>query len=346
MVSRSGPDAADAGARRAIIVRRGILLVVALVVLYLFLPTLGEVFSAWPKLAHLNGWWFVVALLAETASFACVWWLVRLALRAHDWFAVATSQLAGNALGRVTPAGAATGAALQYRMLSASGVNAATAGSALTAVALMQLATLAALPVLGLLLSLGGRPINHGLQEAAWVGVGAFVILIGAGGVLGGSDRIITAIGTSIQWVRNKALRRHAPIHDFPARLRNERNLVRRELGERWRAALLASVGKWAFDYGVLLAALAAVGARPDAGLVLLAYAASAVLAMIPITPGGLGFVEAGLTGVLAIAGVGAGDAVIATLAYRLVSFWLPIPVGAAAYAAFRHRNRRQLTGA
>jgi hypothetical protein len=42
----------------------------------------------------------------------------------------------------------------------------------------------------------------------------------------------------------------------------------------------------------------------------------------------------------LALAGVGAAAAAVATLAYRLVSFWLPIPLGGVAYAAFRHRYR------
>ncbi len=72
-----------------------------------------------------------------------------------------------------------------------------------------------------------------------------------------------------------------------------------------------------------------AVGARPHVSLVLLAFCAAQLLGTIPITPGGLGLVEAGLTGTLALAGVGGGAAVVATLAYRLVSFWLPIPLGA-----------------
>ncbi len=151
-----------------------------------------------------------------------------------------------------------------------------------------------------------------------------------------------------IQATRNRvrAARHRAPIRDFPARLREERDDVRRALGERWETALLATVGKWAFDYAALLASLAAVGARPNPGLVLLAYSASAVLGLIPITPGGLGFVEAGLTGVLALAGVSAGDAVLATLSYRLVSFWLPLPSGLLSYAVFRHRYRAELKAA
>ena len=55
-------------------------------------------------------------------------------MRSRNWFAISTSQLSGNALSQVVPAGAAAGATLQYRMLAASGIDTAAAGSALTAV--------------------------------------------------------------------------------------------------------------------------------------------------------------------------------------------------------------------
>jgi uncharacterized protein (TIRG00374 family) len=331
------------GPRRSRVIRRVVLLIVALVVLYLFAPTLGEVFSAWPQLAHLNPPWMIVAVAAETASFTCVWWLLKQALRAPGWFAIATSQLAGNALSCIMPAGAAPGAALQYKMLGASGVDPTAAGSALTATALLQLATLSSIPVLGLLVSLTGRPLAPGLKAAAWLGLVAFVVLVGVGAVLVLSDRVVGDIGAVIQWARNRIGRHHPPIEGLPDRLRAERDLVSRALGKRWPSAVLASVGKWAFDYFALLACLAAVGARPEPTLILLAYAAAVVLGMIPITPGGLGFVEAGLTGALALAGVPAGAAVLATLSYRLVSFWLPLPAGLGAYAAFRYRQRSEL---
>jgi hypothetical protein len=72
------------------------------------------------------------------------------------------------------------------------------------------------------------------------------------------------------------------------------------------------------------------------------------VLAQIPVTPGGLGFVEAGLTAMLVLAGVGAADAALATLAYRLASYWLPLPAGAAAWGihAWRYRGRPAAQGA
>jgi uncharacterized protein (TIRG00374 family) len=63
---------------------------------------------------------------------------------------------------------------------------------------------------------------------------------------------------------------------------------------------------------------------------------------MIPITPGGLGFVEAGLAATLTLAGVSSGDAVLATLAYRLVSYWLPLVLGPIAYRLHRRRYAKR----
>ena len=116
-----------------------------------------------------------------------------------------------------------------------------------------------------------------------------------------------------------------------------ERNEIRHSLGAAWWKALLFALGNWLFDYLALLAALAAWARSRDRAL-LLAYSALDGVGHDPITPGGLGFVEAGLTGLLALAGVNAGDAVLATLAYRMVSFWLPLPAGGV--AALLHRRR------
>ena len=54
--------------------------------------------------------------------------------------------------------------------------------------------------------------------------------------------------------------------------------------------------------------------------------------------PVGDGFVEVGLVGMLTISGIPASDALLATLAYRLFQFWLPIPAGLIAYVLFRSR--------
>jgi hypothetical protein len=87
-----------------------------------------------------------------------------------------------------------------------------------------------------------------------------------------------------------------------------------------------------------LLAVLRATGTRPNPSLVLLAYAATAVLTLLPITPGGLGIVEASLSGLLVLAHVPSANAVVATLAFRLGSYWLPTMAGGVCYVLYRRR--------
>jgi uncharacterized protein (TIRG00374 family) len=141
-------------------------------------------------------------------------------------------------------------------------------------------------------------------------------------------------VRTAAGWVRKGD--RFAAL---PERLIRQRDQIRAAFTERPLVAFFATIGKWAFDYFALICILAALGLRPEPALVLLAYGAAQLLSMIPATPGGLGFVEAGLVGLLALAGVNAGDAAVATLGYRLVSYWLPLPAGLVAYVlAKRHR--------
>ena len=108
----------------------------------------------------------------------------------------------------------------------------------------------------------------------------------------------------------------------------------------------MLTAGRLGFDYGCLLAALRATGASPQPSLVLLAYAAAGIVALFPLTPGGLGIVEASLSGLLILAGVCAGYAVLAILAYRIASYWLPLLAGPPAYLLFRHRYGGRPPGA
>jgi uncharacterized protein (TIRG00374 family) len=323
--------------RRAIVVRLIFLLATG-IALYILWPSLLSVLESWPELLDLNPVWFVAMGILEALSFVCIWALQRIALGTDRWFGVATAQLASNAFSRVVPGGAAAGGALQWRMLTDSGVDGAKVATAVTAASLISTGTLFLLPLLSVPAMLLGRPVPEGLAQAAVLGGLVFVVGFVIGWRLLTHDRLLRSIGRGAQSLRNRIKRREAPVTDLPRRLVVQRDEIRDILGDTWWKALLASLGNWLFDYLALLAAITAVGSRPRPTLVLLAYTASMVLAMIPITPGGLGFVEAGLTGLLALAGVSGGDAVLAVLAYRLVSFWLPLPMGAV--AAYLHRRR------
>ncbi|MFP3907645.1 MAG: YbhN family protein [Acidimicrobiales bacterium] len=329
--------------RRSIAGRVGLISLAGLS-LYVFAPSLVDVYSSWDEVVTLQPLWIIAILGFQVASFSCMWFLQRLALRTDAWFSVITSQLAGNAFSRVVPGGAAAGVAMQMRMLTRAGVQIATAASSLTAVSLLTTGIIFALPVLALPAMIAGTPVRGPLLTAVLVGLGAFVLLAAAGIWLFQSDRPLVTIGRLVQGIRNRVRRHEEPTTDLPDRLVHERVMVRQTLGERRTDALLAAVGRSMFDYLSLLAALAAVGARPNPSLVLLAFVTSLVLGMIPITPGGLGFVEAGLTATLALAGIGAADAVVATATYRFAAFWLPLPAGLAAYLVFRLRIGRLVT--
>jgi uncharacterized protein (TIRG00374 family) len=325
--------------RRKVIVR-GFFLLVTGVSLYFLFPSLLEVFTSWRDLRRLDMLWVAVALPFEAASFLAVWELQRIVLRTPSWFAVGTSQLTGNAAGRIIPGGMAAAGALQYRMLVQAGIQGARAASGLTATSVIGFATMLALPVLAIPAVLGGLRAPEGLLQSAYLGAAVFVLMLGAGAAVLFSDRPLAWVARAVGWIFTR-LGRGQKATGLREKLIRERDTIRVAVGPQWRMALLASVGRWVFDYLALLACLRAVGAEPDPSLVLLAYVAAQLLGTIPLTPGGLGFVEAGLTGLLTAAGIDAGDAALATLAYRLVSFWLPLPIGLVTWWLFRRRYGR-----
>jgi uncharacterized protein (TIRG00374 family) len=327
------------------VLKRVVLLAVTGVSLYLVAPSLIELFSSAPRVAKLEPEWLLLMIAIEAASVATVWVLQRICLGHVAWKPVILSQLAGNALAKVAPGGGATGGALQYRMLVGSGVPNAAAASGLTAANMLTFAALLALPVLTVPGFLAGLPIDRGLVRAALLGAGLFTAMAGVGGILLVSDRALRAAGQVGQEIRNRVLRRRPPLTGLPSRVVRERDRTLKVIGADVRQALLASVLRWLLEYCALLLALAAVGAQPRPSLVLLAFTGSQLLALIPVTPGGLGFVEAGLAGMLALAGVNAADAALATLSYRLVSYWLPLPAGGVALLLNR-RTPRHRTGA
>jgi uncharacterized protein (TIRG00374 family) len=309
--------------------------------LYLVAPSLIDVFGSWQDLDKLSPAWLAAMLGLQTLTLACLWALQHIALRAPPWPAVVTSQLAGNALAKIAPGGGALGAALQYRMLVKAGVPTNRAVSGLTAANLLTFAVVLALPVLAIPAIVRGG-VSRSLIEATVIGLVVLVALFAVGTVMIALDGPLAWVGRLIQRIRNRVRRSAEPLRRLPERLLRERDRIVGTIGPRWKRSLAATAGRWAFDYATLLAALAAIGSHPRPSLVLLAFCAAQILAQIPITPGGLGFVEAGLTAMLALAGVSAGAAVLGTFAYRLFSYWLPLPVGLVAFGWHARRYGRE----
>jgi uncharacterized protein (TIRG00374 family) len=310
--------------------------------LWLLLPSLIAVFASWRSLENLDWVFAVLVLVSVTLSFVAVWELDRVALQWPGWFPIATAQLAGNAIGRILPGGAATATAFSVSMLRRAGIDTERAAVGLSAATVVQVAARLALPVFALPAIIGGAPISRSLATAAYLGLAALALLIVAGIAAFVSDVPLERAGHIVEWVLNHTVRRTRPVRNVPETLLAARDFVRDAFGPHWQRAVVGAAGNTGFDYFALLCALRAVGADARPSLVLLAYAAAQLLALIPLTPGGVGFVEAGLVGTLTLAGVSGSDALAATLVYRLAAYWLPIPAGGVAYLLFRRRYASQ----
>lgn len=332
------PDRERDGGRSRTVVLRLVPLVVAAVVLYGVAPAALEVLGAYRRLRDVDPGWWIVVVAASAASNWCMCSLQRLALNRAPWFPVATSQLAGAAFSKVVPGGSAAAAALQARMLVQAGLSPAAIGTGLTAGALLLLGALAGLPLLAVPALLLGHRIPDGLVETAAIGLGVFAVLFVVGAVLLVNDRVLRALGRGLAASQRRLHRGQPTSEELPERLLDQRDLLRQSLGGAWPQAVATAAGRWILDFLCLYAALLGVGARPPLSVTLLAYSAAQLLGQIPLTPGGLGVVEAGLTGTLALAGIPAATAALATLAYRLASFWLPLPAGLLAWTWHRRR--------
>jgi uncharacterized protein (TIRG00374 family) len=330
---------------------RSVALVVTAVGLYVVAPSLLELLGAWPELEVVRPRWFAVLGLLEVASFVFMWWLTRMALTTRretdgpgatgrpGWLDVASAQLAGVAASRVLPGGAASAGVVQGRLLMQAGQPASTVARALTAVGLLSTAVLLSLPVLTVPALIVGPPPARQLQLGLLVSLVLAVVIVALGVAVLTWTSSVSFVGRMAGHLL-KHVRGSVTPDSAAEALVAQRDRVAEVFERRWVRALGAGAAHRMLDYAALVAALYAVGVEARPSEVLLAYVVSMALAMVPLTPGGLGFVETGLTAMLVLVGAGADQAVLATLLYRLVSFWLPIPVGALAWAGWRLRRR------
>ena len=309
--------------------------------LYVVLPSVVTLFGAWPDLEGVRPWWFVVLAGLQLASFASLWVLVRIAIPHARWRDLATSQLVGNAISKVLPGGAATGGVVQGRMLVVAGRPAGEVTSALTATGLMTTGVLLTMPVLTVPTLIIGPPAGppaparpRGVGRRGVRGDGARHDDAEVGPV---RDLDRSRAGHLVHVVRRRGVRRcrrhgtftRSATRSPPRSPAGGRPVARRRRGEP--DVRLRRPGRGAATPS---------GAEIRPAMVLLAYVVAMALAMVPITPGGLGVVEAGLTTLLVLAGVERRRGRGGTLLYRLASYWLPIPLGALAWAAWQFRHR------
>ena len=289
--------------RRRLLVALALLLAGA-VSLALLLPQLADLPGMWDRVAAGDHGWLALAFVFNAVSLAGYVVLFRAVagrIRLRD---SALIMLAGNAASRLFASAGAGGVVLTAWALRRSGMEREQVTSRMTTfLVLMYAVYMAALVAGGLGLWLGllpGRaPLGMTLVPAAF---GALVIVLA---LLLPRFRS----GALADGVRS-ALRFAGP-------------------------GLFGAAVYWGFQVAVLWASFHAFGEAPPAAVLVVAFFVGMLANTLPL-PGGVGGVDGGMIGALVVFGVDAELAVLAVLAYRGFTFWLPIAPGVAAYFALR----------
>ena len=315
------------------------LLIIAAVIEFAVLPQIAGARKSAALLSRISPAWLVVGVLAEALSLLAYARLTQVTLdeRRVPFRQLLRVDLATLAVSHVVPAGSAVGAGLGYQLLTRAGVAPAKAvtGKALQTVgSAVVLNLLLAVSLLSALALHGNDPLYLPIAAA---GLGLLIVAGLASFLLVRNERAVadTAVRLTkrIPKVNPESVRRLlATLAATLRRLVADRVFLRRSVG--WAAAnwLLDAASLWAF-VRAFNHTLGPVG-------LLVAYGLASVAAALPITPGGLGVVEGVLVPVLVAFSTPRGIAVLGVVAYRLVSFWAPIPIGFASYARLSYQIR------
>jgi uncharacterized protein (TIRG00374 family) len=321
--------------------------VVIAVVFAVVLPRIANYGDVWDVVKGLSWEWIValvVAVLLNTATYGPPW---VAALPGLSYWHATRATLASTALSSVIPGGAAVGMATSFAMLKAWGFQGRPVGLAVVVTSVWNQLVILGVPIVALagLVAQGER--NRTLELVSLIALAVFVLIVVGFAVGLSSERLARRVGDRaarlVSWI--KGIVHKAPVKwrgDSFVRFRDETiGLIRR----RWWFLTLATLAGHLTVFIVLYVSVRAVGIPRAEVTVVEAFAAWAlarVLGSIPITPGGVGFVELGLTGVLVAFGASNAEAVAATLIYRFLTVVPTLVFGLVAAATWNVGKRRR----
>ncbi len=298
---------------------------------YLVIPQFSSVSHLLRRLGNLNPFLVILAAFCEVAAIAAYAELTRTvftphAPKRHEILRVNMSTLA---LSHVVPGGTATGGALAYRMYNELGVPGTTNAFGLAAQGSGSAVVLNMMFWVALVISIPLRGFNPLYGFAALAGVFLLLAFFGTVALITRGQRRADA------WLR--AFATHVPglspdrVSQLLARVSERIILLTSNRRTLW-ASLEWAAANWILDAACLWVFLWAFGNPISPIDLMVAYGLANILAVIPLTPGGLGVVEGVLIPTIVGFGVPLVPATAAVLAYRLLNFWLPIPFGGLAY--------------
>jgi len=300
-----------------------------------------ELSGASVYLSHIRPGWIVLGVAAESVSMLSFTALQRRLLSVGGVDVplgpLVVITLAGNAMANSLPAGGAFAGVFAYRQYRRKGADEELATWTILAVTGLTAVTLAIIAGTGALVAGEDNSVS---------GLAPLLALLLAGPALG------VAILLRPRFLSTLFLRPVGLVHRFTGRPRAGPQVFLTGVIERleavtprlpdWLIALAMAAGNWVADCTCLLASFLAVGAAVPARALLLAYGAAQVAANLPITPGGLGVVEGSLTVALVAFGGSTSATVAAVLLYRLMSFWVLLPLGWTAWGGLTLAARRR----
>jgi uncharacterized protein (TIRG00374 family) len=317
--------------------RVALFLVSAFVVIHFLVPQIAGVHRAFYRLGQVDLRWLLLAVALEVASILAYTLLTRSVLphgKPQPRFDVLLrTQFSTLAVSHVVPGGTAAGGALGYRLLTQAGLSGTdtafalatqSVGSAVVLNLLLWTALVVSIPLHGYNALYGTAGVLGALLIAAFATV---VVLLMRGEE--SSVKVLRAAAARLPLLdpdRMVAITRQ--LADRLRSLLADRALVGRAVG--WAAA------NWLLDAASLWVFVGAFGHWVRLDDLLVAYGLANVLAVLPITPSGLGVVEFVLTSTLVGFGTPRDIALLGVITYRVLNFWLPIPIGGLAYLSLR----------
>ena len=254
----------------------------------------------------------------------------------------------GNAVSKGVPMGGALGTALRWSIVNERKVGAARFTTMLIAYGVATTFVTWLLPAAFLSIDIVGRPITATDGVLLLVLTGGMIAQIGFWYVVLGSDRIERWSCRFAGSACNRVAKRlpslgeadaDEVIGDVRVQLRSE---ARRGLPLLLRTALAQACGAV-----ILLVALRALGVGAELGVTefFRVFFITHLLGTFAPTPGGVGVVEAGMSGALVAAGVDPSQAFAGVLVYRFLTYIVPIVTGTALYLSWRRAARVDRAG-
>jgi putative heme transporter len=308
-----------------------------------FLPQIADYRDVWAVVRDLS-WAWLLALVAATClnliTFAPPW---MVALPGLDFRSALALTQASTALSIVVPGGAAVGIAGSFGLLRRWGFSGREIARAVTVVSLWNQFANLSYPIFAVILLtiLGGD--SAVLATAAFVGLGVLGVALAVFAAVLVSDRTAVDAGELtarvVNWVRRR-LGREGVLwggESFERFRRDALDLLHR----RWHALTLATYAGTLTVFLVLFLSLRALdvpGSEVSTVEAFAAWSLARLLGSIPITPGGIGVVELGLTGALIAFGGNNAGVVAAVLVYRFLTIVPTLALGLLAATTVRRR--------